>query len=127
MRLEAKRVQSSRDILAVLPAAGIRAVGRRDEEEGVIHPVSAHDLDRVLQQGMPVAVPEVDGQVNAVLRQLSFERGDQRSVLGVDRTDAAEMCVVLGDFFEPLPWDVTAAGDVFQKGHDVVHALRATE
>ena len=76
---------------------------------------------------MPVAVAEVDRQVNAVVGQLSFERGDQRPVLGVDRADAAEMRVVLGDLFEPFPWDVAAAGDVFQKWHDVVHALGATE
>jgi hypothetical protein len=37
------------------------------------------------------------------------------------------MRVVLGDLFEPFPWDVAAAGDVFQKWHDVVHALGATE
>ena len=34
---------------------------------------------------------------------------------------------MLGDFFEPLPWNVPAAGDVFQKWHDIVHALGAAE
>ena len=62
-----------------------------------------------------------------MLGQLAFERGDQRPVLGVDRADAAEMSVVLGDLFEPFSRNVAAAGDVFQKWHDVVHALGAAE
>ena len=67
----------SRDILAILPAAGIRAVGGRDEEEDVAHAVSTHGRDGVLQKRVPVAVAEVDRQVDAVLGQLAFERGDQ--------------------------------------------------
>src|SRR5687767_9709829 len=76
---------------------------------------------------MPVAVPEVDRQLDTVAAQLAFERGDQRPVLGVDRADAAKMRVVTGDFFEPFAWNIAAAGDVFQKWHDVVHALGTTE
>ena len=49
MLLEAHHVQGAHDVLAVLPAAGIGAVGRRDEEEEVPHPIGPHRLDRVLQ------------------------------------------------------------------------------
>ena len=105
---EAQRVQGSGDILAVLPAAGIGAVGRCDEEEGVFTP-SARMTSMVSWTRMPVAVPEVDRQLDIIVGQLAFERGDQRPVLSVDRTDAAEMRVVLGDFFEPFSGNIAAA------------------
>ena len=76
---------------------------------------------------MPVAVSEVDGQVDVVLGQLAFESGNQRPILGVDRTDTAKMGVMFGDFFQPFSRNVAAASDVFQKWHDVVHAFGAAE
>ena len=51
---------------------------------------------------MPVAVPEVDGQLDPVGGELGLERGDQLAVLPVDRADAAEEVVVVADLGEPL-------------------------
>ena len=76
---------------------------------------------------MPVAVAEVERQVDAVCVELRPERGDQRPVLRVDRAHAAEERVVLGDLLEPLARHVPAARHVLEEGHDVVHPLRPAE
>ncbi len=60
-------------------------------------------------------------------RQFRLQRGDEGPVLGVDRADAAEVEVVLGDLFQPLPGDVAAPGDVLQERDDVVRPFRAAE
>ena len=60
-------------------------------------------------------------------RQVGRERSDQGAVLGVDRTDPAEMEVVLGHLVEPLARDIPAAGDVLEKGHHIIRTLRTAE
>ena len=55
------------------------------------------------------------------------ERGDQVADLVVDRADAVEMVVVLGDLEHPLAGDVPAPQDVLQERHHVVASLRAAE
>ena len=76
---------------------------------------------------MPVAVAEVDRQVDAATAQLRLERGDQLAVLGVDRADAAEQLVVVRDVEQPLARDVAAARDVLEERQHVVRPLRAAE
>ena len=80
-----------------------------------------------MQQGMPVAVAEVDRQVDAVGGELVLQGGDERPVLLIDGADAAEVRVVRGDLREAFPRDVAAAGHVFEEREDVVHPLRAAE
>ena len=76
---------------------------------------------------MPVAVAEVDRQVDAASAQLGLERGDQRAVLGVDRTDAAEQLVVVGDVEQPLARDVASARDVLEERQHVIRPFGAAE
>ena len=59
--------------------------------------------------------------------QLGPQGLDQVADLGVDRADAAEVVVMLGDFQQPLARDVPAARDVLQERHDVFALLRAAE
>ena len=85
-----------------------------------LHAVGRHLAQRVGQQRMPVAIAPVDRQLRAVRGQLALERRDQLPVLLVDRADAAEVLVVLGDFEHPLARHVLAAEHVFEKRQHVV-------
>jgi hypothetical protein len=69
----------------------------------------------------------VDGKLRATLLKLSFERGDELSVLFVDWTDAAEHLVVVRDLAHARFGDVATAQDVREEGHHLVHAFGAAE
>src|ERR1043165_8119051 len=60
----------SRDVLLVLPAAGIRAVSGSDEAERTFDAVAHHLAERVGQEAMPVAIAPVDGKRGAALIKL---------------------------------------------------------
>src|SRR5271157_1921276 len=53
-------VPSTLDVLAVLPATGIRTVRRQDDGQRLPNAVLDHRAKRVGQHGMPVAVAPVD-------------------------------------------------------------------
>jgi hypothetical protein len=76
---------------------------------------------------VPVAIAEVDRQLDSSSCELALERVDQRAVLCVDRAHAAEALVMVGDVEEPLTRDVAAAGDVLEERHHVVRPLRPAE
>ena len=76
---------------------------------------------------MPVAIAEVDRQVDAVRVELGSEGRDQRPVLRVDRADAAEVLVVLRDLLEPLARHVAAARDVLEERNHVVRSFGPAE
>ena len=126
-RLVADLDLSGEEVLAVLAAAGVGAVGGREERERPADAAVGHLTQNVGQEGMPVAVSEVDRQVDAVGVELGAERGDERPVLRVDRADAVEPLVVAGDLLEPLARDAAPPGDVLEEGHHVVHALGPAE
>ena len=115
------------DVLAILPAARIRAVRRQDDRQGLLDAGLGHLAEGVGQHRVPVAVAPVDRQRHAVPSQLGAERVDQRPDLGVDRADAAEVVIMLGDLLHPLAGDVPAPRHVLQKGHHVVGPLRTAE
>ena len=115
------------DVLAVLPAAGVRAERRREERERLADAVVAHLPQGVGEQRVPVAVAEVDRQLDRVLGELPLDRRDQLAVLGVDRADAAEQVVVLRDLEQPLARDAASARHVLEERQHVVRALRPAE
>ena len=115
------------EVLAVLPARRPRGVRRRGEDGGPGDPVGRHRGERVGEVGVPVAVAEVDRQVEPLLGQVLLQRGDERPVLVVDRAASAEEEVVLADLLEPLTRDAPPAGDVLEERHDVLGLLRAPE
>ena len=123
----ADRLLGVEDVLPVLAAPRIRRVGGREERERALDSVTGHLAERVGQERVPVAVAEVDRQVDAVRVELDSQGCDQRPVLGVDRADAAEELVVMRDLLEPLARDVAPARDVFEEGDHVVHPLRPAE
>ena len=114
-------------ILAVLAAAGERAVGTGGKgEQAVLAGI------RSLGQGFidirsPVAVAPEHGKINAPRRQLSGERCLQLTVVLVDGADAIEVTVVMGNLFETFVGDAATAGDIAQKWDDVILALGATK
>ena len=114
-------------ILAVLAAAGVGGVRGGEERERPLDAVRGHLAERIREERVPVAVAEVDRQIDPVLVELDPKRGDQRAVLGVDRADAAEELVVVGDLLQPLARDVAPAGHVLEEGDHVVHPLGPAE
>ena len=52
---------------------------------------------------------------------------DQRAILVVNRTAAAELIVVLGDFEQPLARHVASARHIFEKRHYIVRPIRSPE
>ena len=90
-------------------------------------PSAAISRSASVEERVPVAVAEVDRQVDAVGVELDSESRDQRPVLGVDRADAAEELVVMRDLLEPLAGDVAPARDVLEERDHVVHPLRPAE
>ena len=87
--------QRLREVLAVLPAAGVASCrrwwpSRAAAVAGVVASCSASRQVRI-----PVAVAPEHRQVDAAAGQLGLQRRLQRAVLRVDRADAAEGAVVV--------------------------------
>ena len=94
-----------------------------DDGEGPLHSVGSHFGQRVGQHRVPVSISPVDRQRDAVPVELRPQRGDQVADLSIDRADAAEMVVVLGDLQKSLAGDVSAPRDVFQERQHIFAAL----
>ena len=76
---------------------------------------------------MPVAVAPINRQRRPVPVELGHQRHQQAAVLGVDRADALEEVVVLGDLLHTLGGNILAAEHVLQKRQHVVPFFRAAE
>ena len=90
------------DVLAILPASRVRAVGRGHEGEGAFPPVAGHLPQRVGQKRMPIAVAPVDRQVWTMVLQFRAQGGHEFAVLLVDRAHAVEQRVVARDRLQAL-------------------------
>ena len=98
-----------------------------NETERASPAVDVHLMQRVGQERMPVAHPDVHRQWMAGCRQaLGQARGLAPGERG-DRRHSAEELVVTGHFLDPLRQHSTAAKHVRQKRTDVVRALWPTE
>ena len=126
-RVRPDRLLRVEEILAVLATARVGAERRREDRERASDAVLGHLPHRVPEVRMPVAVAEVDRQLDAASAQLRLECLDQLTVLGVDRTDAAEQLVVVGDIEQALARDVASARDVLEERQDVVRPFGAAE
>ncbi len=115
------------DVVQVLPAARVGAVGGGHQGDGAPHAVVGHGPHRVGQVRRPVPVSPVDRQRQAAGREVGADRGQQVPALLVDRADPADRVVVLGHAGQPLRRDAAAAGDVLQERHDLAGAFRAAE
>jgi hypothetical protein len=115
------------EVLAVLPARGVRRVGARGEAGGPGDAIGSHPRDDVGEVGVPVAVAPVDGDVDAAAGQVVADRVEQRTVQVVDGRPATEEEVVLADLLQPLAGDPAAARDVLQERHDVLGLLGPAE
>ena len=126
-RARADRGAGPLDVIQVLPAARVGAVGGGHEGDGAPHAVVSHGPHRVGQVRRPVPVPPVDGERQAAGREVGADRGQQIPALLVDRAHPAHRVVVLGHAGQPLRRDAAAAGDVLQERHDLAGAFRAAE
>ena len=101
--------------------------GARDECQSAPDAVGGHLAKRVGQQRVPIAVAPVDRQLRSMIGQFPRQGRHQRTILLVDRTHAAEVVIVLGDFEHPLAGHFPAAKHVFQERQHVVRPLRPAE
>src|ERR1700682_98293 len=76
---------------------------------------------------MPVAIAPVDWQVRSVRFQFFLQCRDELPILRIDRTDAAEQFVMMGDLQHPLARHVAAPQNVFEEGYDIIHPLGPAE
>ena len=110
------------EILGVLRAARVSTPRGRGEYRCTPNAVVAHGRDRVFDVRLPVAVAEVDRDV-----QLSLQCGDQVPVDPVDRRHPAEVQVVLRHVVEPFRWHVAAPGDVLQERPHLLRSFWPSE
>ena len=115
------------EVLAVLPAGGVRRVGAGRHDDDPVQPASGGVPEGVREERRRVAVAPEDGDLDLALLQLGLEGGDEGAVLVVDRAAAAEQLVVVRDVLEPLVRDPAARGHPAQERHDLVGRLRAAE
>ena len=103
------------NILAVLPAAGVGAIGRSEKAQAHRMPSLFIRPSVSAGQRMPVAVSPIDRQADSMGSQFALQCRDQRTVLVVDGTVAAEFPLVSTTssrrFAEPL-----AAQNISRKG-----------
>ena len=76
---------------------------------------------------MPVPAAPVDRQRRALIREERPQIRQQRAVLIVDGTFAAEMIVVLSHFQQAFAGYVAAPQDVLEKGDDFLRPVWAAE
>ena len=114
-------------VLTVLAAARVARVGAGRQHEHVAVAVLVGFGEHVLHVGLPVAVRPGDRDVRAALGERLLQRGEQGTVLLVNRRDAAVGAVVGGDLFEALIRNTAAGGHVAQERDDVLLPLGTTE
>ena len=125
--LLAKRRASVAHVLLVLKAARIAAMSGGDEADGAADARARHLGQRVGEERMPVAHPDVDRQrraafpepLAAALRPAPPSAGEWRH--------APEQLVVMCDFFDALGRNATPAQDVREERSDVSWSLGAAE
>ena len=126
-RCGADRGLGANDVVEILAATRVRAVGGRDERQRTADAVTSHREQSIGQQRMPVPIAPIDRQVEPVGGELGFQGGDECAVVVVDRTPAVEAVVVLGDGQHAIARDVTTPQHVLQEGDDVLPPFRPPE
>ena len=76
---------------------------------------------------MPVTVAPINWHIEIVLGKIFLDRGNQITILLIDRANATKVFVMLGDFQHPFVRNVFSSQDVFKKRHHVILAFRAAE
>lgn len=101
------------DVFAVLAAARVAAPGGGGEDCDTAVSVIGELEGNVVGVGLPVAVAEVDRDVDATECEFGFDVGDDFAVAVVEWAVSVEVVVVNGYFIEPFGRDPPASGDVF--------------
>ena len=115
------------DVFAILPASGIRTVGRRHKGKRSVNAVLFHLPQGFRQHGMPVTVSPIHRQLRTVLRQFLLQSRDQFPNLLVDRALAAEVVIVLGDCQHAFAPNIPSSQHVFEEWDHLFRRFRAAE
>lgn len=70
---------------------------------------------------------EDDRDLDPTITQAGGERSGEIAVVAVDRADAAEALIMLGDGGQAFPRDAPPSGDPFEKGPHLVGTFGAAE
>jgi adenylate kinase len=115
------------DGVEVLAATRIARVGRGEKRDRVGNAVVAHLGEYVSEGRGPMPVSPVHRQLDAVVSEVGAHRGEERTVLPVDRAHSIDVQVVLGHLGETLRRDTSTGGDILEERHHVVRTFRPTE
>ena len=124
--LRTRRVQ----ILTVLPAVRSRNCRPRRQNARARCTAGGRHLPQCRrQQRMPVPIAPVDraSRIPCCRSSGSPAAAIKSRTLLIDRADAAEVVIVLGDFEHPVARDRSSAEDVLQKRDDIVATFRTAE
>ena len=76
---------------------------------------------------MPVAIAEIDRQIQPGIGEVGLQRRDDPLIQRVDRRDPTEVQVVLRDLGEPFGGHPATPSDVLQEGDHVLGTLGTAE
>ena len=125
--LLAQRRASVAHVLLVLKAARIAAMSGGDQADGAADSRARHLGQRVGEERMPVAHPDVDRQRRPALPQPLPQPFGLRLRQAGEWRHAAEQLVVMCDFFDALGRNASPAQDVREERSDVSWTLGAAE
>ena len=98
-----------------------------DQADGAADARARHLGQRVGEERMPVAHPDVNRQLRAAVAQPLAQSLGLRRRQSCEWRDATEQIVVMGDFFDTLRRNAAAAQDVGEERFDVSWSLGAAE
>ncbi len=115
------------DVFAVLAAAAVAAEHRREKAEGFADAVIPHFCHGFDKKRLPVAIAEVNRQVDIAAFQFALDRRNQLAVLFVDRANAIEVVVVFCDLQHAFSRDRFSAEHIFEERDHIFVAFGPSE
>ncbi len=115
------------DILPILPATGVRTERRGEKSQRSLNSVGLHLPQRIGQKWFPISIAEINRQLRTMLLQFSPQRGNERTVLRIERAYTAKVIIMLRHRQQPLARHIATTQHVFQKRNYFVAAFRSTE
>ena len=112
-------------ILAVLAAAGVRAVGGGRYRKNATGPAIGQSAQGLGDEGVPVAIADDHGQVRTAGGELGAQGGQELLIAVVYRRDTAETAVMAGHLQKAGIRNAAPRGGVAHEGQDVVGTLGA--
>src|SRR5688572_14785080 len=115
------------NVLPILLTAGVRMLCGCDEADRVTATGRVHLPQRVSEERMPVAHPDVNREAMASSSETDSKAFSLPASDRGDRRHTTEQLVVMRHFLDTLRADTPATQDVRQERADVVRSLRTAE